>query len=83
LKAALNHGSVSILVNADNLIFKNYFGGIIDHKNCSANTNHYVLAVGYGFDKETNKEFLIIKNTWGSFWGKKGYALIAMSQINS
>ena len=50
----MNHGPVSILVNADNLIFKNYFGGIIDHKNCTANTNHYVLAVGYGFDYVKN-----------------------------
>ena len=50
----MNHGPVSILVNDDNLIFKNYFGGIIDHKNCTANTNHYVLAVGYGFDYVKN-----------------------------
>ena len=50
MKAALNVGPVSILIDADNVLFKNYFGGIIDYEICSTNTNHYVLAVGYGYD---------------------------------
>merc|ERR1712146_433086 len=63
------HGPVSVALNANNLQF--YFGGISDPLLCSPkHINHGVLVVGYGSE---HKDFWIVKNSWGSSWGEKGY----------
>lgn len=79
MKKALALGPVSVLVNANrNFLF--YLRGIIDSKKCGSKINHAVLAVGYGTDKKTGKDYFIIKNSWGRLWGEGGYAKIAADQ---
>lgn len=79
LKAALNMGPVGISVDAESYIFRNYRSGIIDWLTCGVDTGHAVLAVGYG--KEDDKEYFIIKNSWGTQWGEEGFARILSSQF--
>jgi len=66
------NGPFAIAINASTLQF--YFGGIMDPFSFLCNPkglNHGVLLVGYGV--ENNKPYWIIKNSWGSSWGEKGF----------
>ena len=42
--------------------------------------NHGVLVVGYGLDEASGLEYWLIKNSWNTTWGDKGYLKIAMSE---
>jgi len=77
LKSALVDSPVSVVIEADQDIFQFYSTGVI-HANCGASTDHAVLAVGY--DKVGLYESFIVKNSWGSSWGKDGYVWISDAQ---
>ena len=85
LKMALSLGPVAMTVNGGSFLFDFYFGGIIRNRLCFPWSNHVVLAVGYGVKqprREGDKpiEYVIVKNSWGRYWGEGGYARISMSQ---
>lgn len=68
--AALNDiGPLSIAVDAT--YWSYYSSGIYDSSCSSTRMNHGVLLVGYG--KEGTKDYWIIKNSWGTSWGEKGF----------
>lgn len=75
-KMLFKYGPLSVALNAKYLQY--YRGGIIDvsSKNCNPfNLNHAVNLVGWGV--EDGKEFWIVRNTWGPYWGENGYFRIA------
>jgi cathepsin F len=67
------NGPLAIAINATPLQF--YFWGIFNpwfEWLCSPQQlNHGVLLVGYGV--EGNTPYWIVKNSWGSSWGEKGF----------
>ena len=68
-------GPVAIAIDASQQSFKFYNGGIYDDEDCSSdNSNHAVLAIGYG--QEDDQEYWLIKNSWGERWGDNGYIRI-------
>jgi cathepsin F len=64
------HGPLSIAINAGPMQF--YLGGIANPLFCSpSGLDHGVAIVGYG--TEGSKDYWIIKNSWGTGWGEKGF----------
>ena len=76
LKSALSTGPVSVAIEADQMSFQLYSGGILANTgglfgSCGTNLDHGVTAVGYG----TN--YFLVKNSWGTSWGDAGYVKIS------
>ena len=71
MKAAISKGPVSVAVDAGTTGFQLYAGGILNSTTCGTDLNHAVTAVGYG--EENNQGYFIIRNSWGTGWGEKGY----------
>ncbi len=71
----MKEGPVVAVLNAD-IDFMFYQSGIIDTDTCKSNTLHPVLVVG--FDTENDIDYFLVKNSWGTSWGEKGYARIAV-----
>jgi C1A family cysteine protease len=71
MDATANVGPISVAVNANNA-WQLYSGGVLKPLFCpGSKLDHGVAVVGYG--KEGEKEYWIIKNSWGNTWGEKGY----------
>ncbi|XP_045477250.1 procathepsin L-like [Harmonia axyridis] len=73
-------GAVSVGIDATEKL-QRYKGGILDDDLCRNDSmKHWVLIIGYG--KEDNKDYYIIKNSWGEQWGEKGYFRLARNKNN-
>lgn len=79
-EVALN-GPVAVAIVACTS-FKFYAGGIYEDPNCGKSEvgmNHAVVITGYGTSKN-GKDFWIVKNSWGNWWGEKGFGKIIRGQ---
>lgn len=72
-------GPIAIAIDASNI--QNYVSGVYTCTNFTA-VNHGVLVVGYGTDTTVtpNKDYYIVKNSWGTGWGEQGYIRIIRGQ---
>ena len=87
LKEVAKVGPVSVGIDASRPSFHLYKEGIYYEKPCSSTKlDHGVLVVGYGEDKDENKEngeYWIVKNSWGPTWGMKGYINMSRNKDNN
>jgi len=56
-----------------------YHSGVITSSACGTSLDHGVLAVGYG--TEDDKEYFLVKNSWGASWGDEGYVKLGANNI--
>lgn len=81
MKEALTTQPVSVAIQADAHgvhSFQSYKGGVYDDPGCGTQLDHAVLLVGYGSEK--GKEYWILKNSWNTTWGEKGYMKLAVGK---
>ena len=73
LMNALAHvGPISVAIDAEQ-DFQMYSHGVYNSNQCSSEfLNHAVLAIGYGVTVN-NSKFIMVKNSWGTYWGMDGY----------
>jgi len=72
---ALATGSLSMAFEVTSK-FHQYRGGIMRDTTCTGRINHGVTGVGYTAD------YVLVKNSWGSGWGEKGFVKFARNHGN-
>ncbi|KAI3445956.1 hypothetical protein Pfo_002621 [Paulownia fortunei] len=80
LKKAVANQPVSVAIEAGGRAFQLYHSGVFTG-HCGTDLDHGVVAVGYGTEK--GKDYWIVRNSWGSSWGEKGYIRLERNVANT
>ena len=75
--AALQNQPLSVAIASSSSTFMQYKSGIISSSACGTSLNHAVNLIGYG--SENGKDYWLLRNSWGTNWGEKGYFRVARS----
>jgi len=74
LMEALAQQPVSVAIEADQMAFQLYAGGVMN-STCGTKLDHGVVAVGYGV--QDGMKYWLVRNSWGPSWGEGGYIKLA------
>lgn len=72
----IKNGPIACGINA-NAILK-YEGGILDVPNESKEIDHIISIVGWGYSDKLQKQYWIVRNSWGEYWGELGYVRVVL-----
>ncbi|KAM9368342.1 cathepsin S [Phaethornis superciliosus] len=79
-EAVATVGPISVAIDATQPTFFLYRSGVYDDPRCSQDVNHGVLVIGYGTQED--KDFWLVKNSWGVQFGDGGYIRMARNHQN-
>ncbi|KAL5279089.1 hypothetical protein ACFFRR_003609 [Megaselia abdita] len=75
-------GPVAVAISVCKTFYQ-YRGGVYFDNNCyNKELGHAVLVVGYGTDPKGG-DYWLIKNSWSTTWGEKGYLKLARNKKNN
>ncbi|XP_017106640.2 cathepsin L1 [Drosophila bipectinata] len=81
-EAVATIGPVSVAIDASHESFQFYSEGVYVEPACDAeNLDHGVLVVGFGTD-ESGQDYWLVKNSWGTTWGDKGFIKMLRNKDN-
>lgn len=72
------NGPIACGINAEEIV--DYTGGVLDLPNKLKMINHIISVVGWGYDGAINKQYWIIRNSWGSYWGELGFMRLVLGE---
>ena len=82
LKQLVAKGVCGVSINAQYWSFQSYTSGIYDNPDCiGIFLNHAVGLVGYGAENGT--DYWLVRNSWGTAWGERGYFRILRGTITN
>jgi len=68
----MSRGPVATGVNA-NPLWDSYTGGVWKGSCDQTSIDHIVSIVGWGVDPTDSSDYWIVRNSWGEYWGEKGW----------
>ncbi|KAL7861654.1 hypothetical protein SRHO_G00130950 [Serrasalmus rhombeus] len=81
-KAVAAIGPISAAIDTSPKSFLLYQSGVYDEPACSSTkVTHAILVVGYGADC-SGRKFWLVKNSWGTQWGERGYIRMSRDKDN-
>ena len=72
------NGPIACGINAE--AFVDYMGGVLDVPHTPKMINHIISIVGWGYDESIDKQYWIIRNSWGSYWGELGFMRLVLGE---
>jgi cathepsin X len=73
-----NNGPIACGINAEEIV--EYTGGVLNVPKKLKMINHIISVVGWGYDTQLDKQYWIIRNSWGSYWGELGFMRLVLGE---
>jgi cathepsin X len=72
------NGPIACGINAEEIV--DYTGGVLNLPYKLKTVNHIISIVGWGYDDSIQKQYWIIRNSWGSYWGELGFMRLVLGE---